>query len=268
MSRTIPITPTAMGTWNTCPRQFRAKYITKEVQYTETVHTRFGIYVHEALENRLKHGTPLSSDLAFLEPIVARVGAFHGQVLVEAEVCINREMQAVPWRDKGVWQRAKADVILVDQAAGRAIVIDWKTSKGKSAKERERFGDDDTLIQQQVLALCTAIHFQVNEVITCFVYPYKPGTTGAVISTYHPANNAQMGPHYMMCTEFEMAQKRGNYPAKTSGLCKAHCDVRTCQHNQRLPQPVQDYLIQAEQAGTMEDVRIEQLEDIFGEIKL
>lgn len=268
MSRIIPITPTAMGAWNTCPRQFRAKYITKEVQYTETVHTRFGIYVHGALENRLKHGTPLSSDLAFLEPIAARVGSFHGEVLVEAEVCINREMKAVPWKDKGVWQRAKGDVLLVDRQASRAIVIDWKTSKGKSERERERFGDEDTAIQERVLALCTAINFQVNEVVTCFVYPYKPGVPGAVINTYHPADNAQMGPHYMMCTRFEMAQKRGDYPPKPSGLCKSYCDVRTCQHNHRLPQPIRDYLVQADAAEAIDAVTIESLEQVFGGIKL
>lgn len=268
MSRIIPITPTAMGSWNTCPRKFRASYITRELKYTENEHTRFGIYVHEAIEHRLKTGQPLPPDLAFLEPIVATVGAFHGQVLVEAEVCINREMKAVPWKDKGVWQRAKADVILVDQAAGRVIVIDWKTSKGKSERDRERFGDDDALIQQRVLALCASIQFQVNEVTTCFVYPYKPGTVGAVINTYTPANNTQMGPHYMMCTNFELAQKRGIYPAKPSGLCKNYCDVRTCQHNQRLPQEVRDYLGQAEGFGTIESITVEQLEQLFGAITL
>jgi len=264
----IPITPTAMAKWNTCPRAFRASYITREIKYSETVHTRFGIYVHGAIEARLKYDTPLPPELQFLEPIMARVSSFAGLKLVEAEVCITKDMRACKWRDKNVWQRGKADLILVDVVNGWAVVIDWKTSKGKSDRDRERFGDDDALIQGRVLALCTAITHQVNRVFTVFVYPFKPGVASAVVTEYIPSNSTQMGPHYMMCTEFEMAQKRGNYPAKTSGLCKAHCDVRTCQHNQRLPQPVRDYLTQADEAEALDSVTIESLEQTFGSIVL
>ena len=259
----ISITPTAMGTWHTCPRQFHAKYVSKELQYVETVHTRFGIYVHKALEERLKRGTPLSLDLAFLEPLAATLSGMRGLLLVEAEVCINRNMQPVTWWDKSAWQRAKADAIIVDVEAGHAIVVDWKTSKGKTAKELERFGDDAALIQERVLALCTGICHQVNKVTTVFVYPFKPGKPGATINTYYPADQKQMGPHYMMCTEFEMAQKRGQYPAKPSGLCKAHCDVRTCDHNQRLPEAVREYI-----RLSPEIVHISKLTETFGEITL
>lgn len=34
----IPITPSTLNTMNTCPRQFEAKYVTKEVEFKESEH--------------------------------------------------------------------------------------------------------------------------------------------------------------------------------------------------------------------------------------
>ena len=53
--------PTSLQTFLTCPKQYHAKYITKEVKFEQNVHAVFGDLVHKSLENYLKHKEPLPS---------------------------------------------------------------------------------------------------------------------------------------------------------------------------------------------------------------
>ena len=58
--------PTSLQTFLTCPKQYHAKYITKEVKFEQNDHATFGDLVHKSIENYLKHQEPLPTILLAL----------------------------------------------------------------------------------------------------------------------------------------------------------------------------------------------------------
>ena len=50
----MPQSPTSVSTFNTCPKQYQAKYITKEVTFQPTEATERGTRWHKQLEDRLR----------------------------------------------------------------------------------------------------------------------------------------------------------------------------------------------------------------------
>ncbi|TVS00471.1 MAG: PD-(D/E)XK nuclease family protein [Rhodospirillales bacterium] len=106
-----------MATWQKCPRQFEAKYITRT--WPETPPTPAlvrGKAVHNALEQYLIDGTPVDAALNVWTP--------------DGLLDKLRQAQATP-EVKLEWSRPHVigyvDVLLtVDDAA---VVIDWKTGK-------------------------------------------------------------------------------------------------------------------------------------------
>ncbi len=73
MSR-VPASPTSLGTFLTCPRQFQAKYITKEVVFQPTEASLFGDRGHKGL------GSTCANDKVETFQMLRQVGseASHG----------------------------------------------------------------------------------------------------------------------------------------------------------------------------------------------
>ena len=84
--------PTSLQTFLTCPKQYHAKYITKEVKFEQNDHATFGDLVHKSIENYLKHQEPLPTILHDLQPTLDKMG----QVLFGAEtkLAVDKQGQA------------------------------------------------------------------------------------------------------------------------------------------------------------------------------
>lgn len=70
MATPLPITPSLLNTFLTCPRQYEAKYITKEVVFQQNDAARYGDMVHKSVEDTLKSGAALVPDAEFMSPLV------------------------------------------------------------------------------------------------------------------------------------------------------------------------------------------------------
>ena len=227
----FPLSPTSLNTWLTCPRQFQAKYITKEVVFKPTEASEFGVRVHKSIEDYLTKDIPLSAEAAFCQPVADWVKSYAAQDGVELHV-EHKLANTAPWTSgtphaptqwRGRGYGGIADVLLIDHNTRRVIIVDWKT--GKRAK------DDPT--QAQMLALCAAAdtHRMYRDVTTMWVF-VKAGDIVRhrfMMDSLMPVQETQDA-----MWRWKRAYDAGNYPPTPNGLCKKWCDVVNCPHSGRV----------------------------------
>lgn len=218
----MAISPTKLQTFKTCPYQYYAKYVSKEVKFADTPHTVFGTAVHANIENHLVFDAPLSPLLAQMKPIFDRAKPY--LLGAETPLAINRQHIPVETKNKftmykEAWLHCIVDAIYADGKGKRLIAIDWKTGK-----------ESDARIQGDIIKLCMASkypYFEQYEVI--FVYLFKGGATRTI---YRPKEQ-RLVQLYEDIAELEEAEKSKHFPPTPNGLCKKWCDVLSCPHNGR-----------------------------------
>lgn len=213
---------THMDTFDTCPVQYEAKYVTKEVVFQETDATRWGNYVHKAAEEYLRDNTPVPGDVPYkaqFDWIKRRAERTGARMIVEGEYGLTREWGPCQYFDrvKKVWCRAKLDVLLL-RPDGVAEVFDWKTGKPKLDRS-----------QLMLYALFVMAHFpDVREVRCGFVWLKDNQVTPPV--AYPTFNQGAYKDHWeRKYAEVKAARDRGVFVPKPSGLCKKWCDVARCE---------------------------------------
>jgi PD-(D/E)XK nuclease superfamily len=211
----IPVTPTSLGTFLTCPRQFEAKYITKEVVFQETAATIYGTAMHTALENRLCHMTPLPAEFASLESYANRVYNAPGDLYVEHKLAINKSGKTCPWKDRHIG--GIADVLIVNGA--NAVIIDWKSGKHK----------EDPL-QLTILAKCVFANFPKVQNISASLVFFKSNSSYPFVTKRTEFTTAQLDKDIF---EYDISQQQGHFLPKKNGLCREWCDVVRCEFNGR-----------------------------------
>lgn len=231
MAKVFAISPTMLGEFAKCPRSYEAKYVTKEVQFSESLARLYGSLIHKGIEDYLIGTAELPHYSEGIRPLLDYLKRSGWTLFVELELGITRDYQACSYKSKDAWQRCKADLVLFN-GKDKAIVIDWKTDAKYDANDA--YGDK-TEIQRNILALCVGIHYNVQELATMFIYvahdkckrttfDFRDGV-GAVLNTIKG--------HTRLVSEFERVRDTGEYKAKKNGLCKAYCDVYSCEHNGR-----------------------------------
>lgn len=213
-----PWSHTALTTFETCPRQYEAKYITKEVAFKDTPATLFGKEVHAALEDAIGKGKPLSGVHKRLQPIVDTVMSKPAdQRYVELKIGLAEDGSACEYFDKKVWCRLVIDLLVL--RGDTAWVIDWKTGKRKPDSE-----------QLKLFALGVFAKFpHITKVKTMFVWTEVGGEVDFDVYTIDQSDE--------MWDDFDArleplaeAERVGVFAPKPSGLCGAYCDVVRCEH--------------------------------------
>lgn len=216
-SNTIAISHTSLSTYQTCPKQYHAKYITKEVKFQQTEATIYGNRMHEAMEHRLRNKTPLPEEFASLEGVAATVEHMKGNLMVEMELAITRDLTPTQFFAKDVWLRGKADVMVFDTETGALRIFDWKT--GKPKKEMQ---------QLKIMALAAFYSLKyVKKIRVAFVYT-KTGDVDAQDFTAEqiPEIVAEV---QQETNRLEKAHDNNLFPPQPNGLCKNWCQVTSCQ---------------------------------------
>ena len=99
MATPLPITPSLLNVFLTCPRQYEAKYITKEVVFQQNDAALFGDMVHKSVEAALKEGAALAPEAEFMQPLVnwcRMMAAQPGMTMyVEHRMCIRRDFTSI-----------------------------------------------------------------------------------------------------------------------------------------------------------------------------
>jgi CRISPR/Cas system-associated exonuclease Cas4 (RecB family) len=135
---------------------------------------------------------------------------------------LTANLEACGFKDKDVWWRGIADLIILEDN-GTARVIDYKT--GKSAKYADKG-------QLELMALAMFKHFpDVQHVKAGLLFVVSKEFPKA---EYYREDEPVLWAKWM--TDYgrmKRAYETGVWNPKTSGLCKKHCVVLSCQHNGR-----------------------------------
>lgn len=219
MTTFIPMSPTSIAAMNTCPRQFQAKYITKEVTFQETPAIIWGNRAHKAMENGIKDGTPVPSEFKFLQPVIDTITEFGGTVLSETKLSIDRDGKPCNWFDR--YLGGIADVVTMK--GNHAFIGDLKTGKFKRDN-----------LQLSILTKCLyATYPEISSVAAALFFPH----TGQVHTLRSKRDTVSYEELDADIRHYEAVLERGEFKPKPSGLCKGWCDVISCKHNSKYNKP-------------------------------
>ncbi|RQH06606.1 PD-(D/E)XK nuclease family protein [Paraburkholderia dinghuensis] len=219
MGTFIPISQTALSTFQNCPRMFEGRYVTKEAVFEPSEAVDDGNRLHRALEFRIRDEVSLPQEFAHLEWLGRTLDVLRRRAVIEVEhwMAVDRQMQPCAHNAKAKYLQGKDDcTVLMDE---RAVTFDWKS--GKLRRDVQ---------QLEIQALLTFAHYPQVQVIDSALVFLNAGQMvpfRAQRSTFHPVH---------LVTEFERyeaVQASGRYSPTPCGLCRAHCPVLSCVHNGR-----------------------------------
>ncbi len=207
----------ALGTFETCPMQYKSKYIDKTYVEPPQDHLIHGIRVHKAMEDRVKDGTPLPEDLADHERWVKAFEAFPAkQVLTEYQIGLTEGFEPAEFFGKNVWWRGVVDVALVN--GDKAWVGDYKTGKIKP-----------DFTQLNLFASAMFYHFpELQSIKQTYIWlKFGKHDSAVMHRSGVQAFWQQMLPRVQ---RLQYAVENDHWFEKPSGLCKNYCYHPTCQY--------------------------------------
>ena len=213
--------------FRTCPKQFEASYITKEVKFEETEATRWGIAVHEALECRLRDKTPLPMNMVQYEGDAQLLESQAGALTVEHKLTIDEAGNSLDWWNKAATKRGILDVFL--READKATIWDWKTGRyncptGKYATMHKGLpiGELDFFAM-----LAFNVFPELNNIKTIYRWLKLDSEPSINIITREQLPILVEG-FSIDISKIEKAKEFDLFPAKKGGLCRKWCQVRSC----------------------------------------
>jgi hypothetical protein len=136
-----------------CSRRYHAVRVAKLYKSPKTEAIIYGEQVHKALEEYVRDSKPLPAGFDKFKSLADSVLRFPGAIHCELKMALNADKQPVAFRDKDVWVRGIADVLVVD--GPNAHVLDYKTGGAK-------YPDKDQL---ELMALMTFAYFPEVETV-------------------------------------------------------------------------------------------------------
>jgi len=114
-----------------CARRYHAVKVLKNYPFTETEATRYGNQVHESLELYVRDGKPIPPEHSQFKEVVDKLLSKNGRKIAEYEMALDIDLNIVGWKDKKVWVRGIADLLIIDDDHLTAWVVDYKTGNNK-----------------------------------------------------------------------------------------------------------------------------------------
>lgn len=224
----FPQSFSSLNVFDTCPRQYEAKYITREVQYKQSDEAKWGDEVHMALENYLKTegSMGLPSNMAMYKPfgdwVLQRAAAGGAKVYAERNLAVDKNLKACAYKDKARWMGAKIDVTLLYPQHSLAEVFDWKTGKMKNDETQLKLYGSMTL----------AAHPDIHQVRSGYIWLKDQVVSPPMVFTRENfAINWET--FQFKYSRLRDAYVRGVFPPKPNGLCAKWCDVTSCEFHGR-----------------------------------
>ena len=190
-----------------CPRKYYRMRIVKDIVEPPTPHLDYGKEVHKAAEDYVCGDKPIDPKYAYVKPHLDFLKSLPGLKLCEYEMGLTKEFKPVGFKDKNVWFRGIADLLIIDGDA--AMIVDYKTGK---------------------LSLLTFKHFP-------HVQSIKAGLLFVVAQDLVKAsfvNNAQETAWSRWLPEIqrlEAAMTNNVWNARPNFTCRKFCHVKDCEHN-------------------------------------
>lgn len=233
-----PQSHSSLNTFVTCPKQYKHKYILRDVKFQPSYESEWGDNAHKHMENYIKAsgnypfpderhkdtGQNMRDYQKFADMLMDRAARRGGYVLAERQFGVDKTKDTTDYWNKQAWLRGKIDVTIIYNGLGEAEVYDYKTGKKK----------DD--VEQAMLYSASAMvdYSNIHRVKAGYIWlklPVEKAIDKPLIYT------RDMLP--MMWQPFEdkyhnlrRAYETDTFPPKPSGLCKAWCDC-PCEFNGR-----------------------------------
>lgn len=211
----MTISPSKLSTYETCPRQYEAKYITKEVRFQSNAHADFGNAVHKNIEDYLLGKGELAQRLIPMKEIFDK----HAPKLIATERKMGMTVNGkpAPMYGNGSWINCITDAAYQSEDKSHILIIDWKTGKNREAD-----------IQADMNKIIVAAHHpEAKKIDTAFVHLFH----GGIIHQEYVPGVTKLPQIYGKIMRLERATRERQFEPTPNGLCKAWCDVLSCPHN-------------------------------------
>lgn len=201
--------------FETCPYQYHQTKVVNAVIEEETEPQRWGKIVHEALEVRVRDGTPLPEGVAKYEPLAAMFDGKPG-VTCEKQYLLDEKLRPVDNKEDA-WCIGIIDVERLTK--NTAHLYDWKTGKKRPDSNQ--------------MQLYSGLVMQHNEAIKVVKNTYvwllsmEEPTTEKFTRDDLPAIWQNFIPRV---NRLEQAYEKDKWPCRPSGLCRGWCPVRHCKY--------------------------------------
>ena len=202
-----------------CPRKYHRLRVVKDIVEPPQEHLIYGSAVHKAAEEYVRDGTPIPEKYGFIQEYLDPLKALPGDKLCEHEMGLTKNFEPCGFRDKNVWFRGIADLLIIN--GNKARIIDYKTSKSS------RYADKKQL---ELLSLLTFKHFPQVESI-------KASLLFLVCKDLVPAEFKEDQQHdcwqkwVVETNQLESAMITDVWNPKPNFTCRGWCPVTDCEHN-------------------------------------
>lgn len=205
-----------LDSFETCPKKFFHLKVAKDVVDPPTVHQEWGVRVHSAFEDAIKHGTPLPEGMQQWQSLANKLAALPGEKFTEQKFAIDKNFKPTEWAT--AWSRGIADLVVVHK--DKAAVMDFKTGKRKPSEQLDLYA---TYISHY--------YPHVTTVRTGYIWLKEKRIDWRSVSVEYVSSIWQA--FLPRVRKLESAYERDSWPARPSGLCKGWCPVTACEFNSK-----------------------------------
>ena len=203
----------ALTQFETCPRQYHAHRVSKQVPYVQSKEAKWGERVHQQLEEFF-NGAALDASLEKFMPVINNLlSRCVGEPVAERRLAINKDLEPTEYFAPDVWCRGVID-LTIPTGDTSAILIDWKTGKriSENTDQLQLFG---------ALAMCHDP--QLEKVDYAYVWLKQSRITGGSMTR---ADLPKVWEGYMSrLHRLDTAYAEDQWRPRPSGLCAKYCSV-------------------------------------------
>lgn len=209
----------SMSLFQQCPRKFYRMRVLKDIVEPPQAHLNYGKDVHKAAEEFVRDGKPLPAKYEMFQPQLEAMRQLKGEKLCEHEMGITREFKPCRFRDKNVWLRGIADLLVLDN--DKARIVDYKTGRNSQYADTK---------QLELLSLMVFKHFpQIKTIKAGLLFLVAEDLVRA---EYEQEQQAQAWQKWLPeINRLEQAYDTDVWNPKPNFTCRKFCAVQDCEHN-------------------------------------
>ena len=209
----------ALKDFEGCPRRYHEVKVLKKYPFPDTEQIRYGKALHKAAEDYVKSGTPFPPQFLFVKPVVDAILTKQGQRYTEHEMALTEDLRPCGFKDKDVWVRGIADLLIVDDENLTAWVVDYKTGNNKYPDTQ----------QLELMELMTFIHFpHIRRVNSALLFVVKESMVKHRMDLEE--TEATWWRYRERVARLSAAFENGVWNPTPSPLCP-WCQVKGCEHH-------------------------------------
>lgn len=232
----VPISPSNLKMFRSCPRLYQARYLTKEVEPKTSAAMTRGTKLHELMEQAVLHGWdsinwPEEKNKEYAKGFVATVHKLRDagwSYQTELGVATDGLGGETGWSDPAPdnFLRSRIDLYATHPDKDYAIIIDWKSGKPW-----------DDALQLHINAFCLQPRLQINKYYVIFAY-IDLGLTRDYwvnLDTDKPATvkpeQTSLRETIQVIRDLQAAYEKDKWPPRSGTECK-WCQLESCIYKQ------------------------------------